>query len=136
MGHDSTPEGDAAACYGSAFLANGRDLWEEGDADAEEWAEFLRILKLEYGKGSFAVTDVHKLVRGEYPMDHIKDALPAGLHALVNKDGFAQAFGHALRQHADKRYGNAQWRVEKAGSDAHTKMTRWRVTYNEGSETP
>jgi hypothetical protein len=124
-----------AARIGSAFLANGPDLWTQGDEDAEDWEIFLRALtKAACGEiestrvPTFTAAAIADRVRGEYPKDpDLKDALPSALAADASKDTFTKRLGKAFRKQQGRRFGDEMLRLERAGEDPHTKVARWQI---------
>jgi hypothetical protein len=83
----------------------------------------------------FTVAQVSQALHGgaeagrvDFSGEALREALPGALQAQIEKGGFATALSYALRQHDGTRYGDTMLRVERAGTDPHTKCALWRAT--------
>jgi hypothetical protein len=129
------PSGEDASCYGASFLANGAEVWEQGDSNAEEWEPFLRQLFTAFPDKPFTVASVAHQVRGDFALnDLLRDALPGSLRADASKDSFTKLLGQAFKRHDGTRYGNAMWRIERDGKDDRSNTVHWRVRREDGRE--
>ena len=91
------PAGEDSRCYGEFFLANGAEVWEEGDTDAEEWLPFLQRLHDNFTR-LFTVSEVVQAVQGDRADAQLKSLLPSGLGANANKDSFPKLLGQAFKR--------------------------------------
>jgi hypothetical protein len=80
------------------FLGNLQALYELNDEDAEEWTAFLMWLTERFKE--FTSADVVTTLEGS-----VDNKLPTDLANEYGKRGFSRKLGHALRAHAERRFG-------------------------------
>lgn len=103
------------------FLANLRELYEQADAGATQWAAFLGALADQYGADSFSSAAVAALVQAaDSPL---RSALPDDLAGALDKPRLQNAIGTAFGQRVETRF--ERWRLVRAGT--HARATLWAV---------
>jgi hypothetical protein len=126
------PIGADATCFGAYFLANGSDIWDQGDTDAEEWEPFLSALCDAFRDKPFTTGEIARGIRdgGEFDppaFPRVLTTLPGELLGVSRDASFSKKLGWAFRGKCDARYGDENWRIVRAGEDSATKVARWQV---------
>jgi hypothetical protein len=125
------------------FLANSAELYEQGDAESTQWEAFLRTLDIVFCSEPFTVaqvgdrmndktydTDTHQSVLTARA-NELRAALPGHIAEVMDREGFfKQRLGIAFGDRVGRRYGDAQFRIERDVDDRHGKVARWKVAMN------
>ena len=77
-----------------------------------------------FGDRPVTVGELSSLLGGT---SRLRSALPDDLEESLGQDGFTRKLGKALATREAKRYGEREFRVERAGKDTNKKVLRWRV---------
>jgi hypothetical protein len=122
------------------FLANSDKLFEQSDTERSDWEIFLEIVEDIFQGIPFTVAELwerlnektyEELVRQSVLTDRaeeLRTALPADLTRWMDREGqFKQRLGMAFNSRRGRRFGKRQLRVERASSDTHVKVARWKV---------
>ncbi len=119
------------------FLANSAQLYAQVDAESIQWEAFLKTLDSVFYGEPFTVAQFWERMNGKtYDEDtrqsvlaqHAKDlraALPNSIGEEIDREGrFKQRLGTAFSDRVGRRYGDAQFRIERAGEDSHSGVAR------------
>ncbi|MBZ5592778.1 MAG: hypothetical protein LAP39_11115 [Acidobacteriia bacterium] len=125
------------------FLANSSQLYQLADAESIQWEAFLKTLDGVFYSESFIVAQVWEQInektynvdtRKTVPTQHadeLRAALPDFIGQMMDREGFfKQRLGFAFGERVGRRYGDAQFRIERDGEDSHGKVARWKVITN------
>jgi hypothetical protein len=125
------------------FLANSSELYEQADAESIQWEAFLQTLDSAFYSEPFIVaqvwermndksynTDTHQTVLTPRA-DELRMALPELIAGVMDREGFfKQRLGFAFSERVGRRYGAAEFRIERDADDHHGKVARWKVMRN------
>jgi len=118
------------------FLGNLDQLYEQVDAEAPEWATFLRAWHTHYRATPITPTELTRTLRqaesvpifeeGPTTAALLREALPSDLaDTFANpRISFERALGRALAKRADRRYADDGLRLRRGGT---TGRSLWRV---------
>ena len=101
----------------SGLLENRDQLMSASDRESQEWAAIVHRWREAHGGNAVTAKDLLKLAKEH---DLLLD-LWAGRSGVAGQ----QRFGHALRTHRDRVYG--EWAIRQAGTDAYTRNNAWRL---------
>ncbi len=101
----------------SGLLENRDQLVSASDRESQEWAEIVHHWQETHGGNAVTAKDLLKLAKEH---DLLLD-LWAGRSEVAGQ----QRFGHALRAHRDRVYG--EWAIRRAGADGYTNSNAWRL---------
>ena len=101
----------------SGLLENRDQLMSASDRESQEWAAIVHRWREAHGGNAVTAKDLLKLAKEH---DLLLD-LWAGRSGVAGQ----QRFGHALRAHRDRVYG--EWAIRQAGTDAYTRNNAWRL---------
>lgn len=106
------------------FLDNQATFRINADTERGEWHAFVAALAGVYSEErEFTTSDVVALIERS---PELREALPTHVAEAKEKDkSFSTRLGKALRKHTGAVFG--AFRLEHAGTDGHTKKTRYRV---------
>lgn len=126
------------------FLANSAELCKQADTESVQWEAFLKGLADQFYGEPFTVAqawesmndktyneEAHQTILTEHARE-LRAALPDFISHEMGREGyFKQRLGIAFRERVGRRYGDAQFRIERhAVDDLHAKVARWRVITN------
>lgn len=120
------------------FLGNLEELYSETDADAPEWAAFLKRLSEEFNLdgGVFTVNSLTNRIKDSTDQaldDSLLGILPEEVSSAWNRPAsFSRILGNALRHRIGMRFTNGYFLAR--GKDITHKAVQWRVMYDEGSD--
>jgi len=122
------------------FLTNSTQLYKQADADSIQWEAFLRTLEAAFYGEPFTVAQVwermnEKTFNTETRLtglteraDGLRAALPDFISQAMDREGFfKQRLGFAFGERVGRRYGDAEFRIERHAEDLHGKVARWKV---------
>ncbi len=125
------------------FLANSTQLYKQADAESVQWEAFLKTIEAAFYGEPFTVAQVWERMNDKtYNPDtrqtapteraeELRAALPDFIAQAMDREGFfKQRLGFAFRECAGRRYGDAQFRIERDIDDLHSKVARWKVMKN------
>ena len=125
------------------FLANSSQLYKQADAESIQWEAFLRTLDSVFYSEPFTVAQVWDRMNDKtYNADtrqtaltqraeELRAALPDFIAQAMDREGFfKQRLGFAFGERVGRRYGDAQFRIERDADDLHGKVARWTVIMN------
>ena len=101
----------------SGLLENRDQLMSASDRESQEWATIVHRWQEAHGGNAVTAKDLLKLAKEH---DLLLD-LWAGRSGVAGQ----QRFGHALRTHRDRIYG--EWAIRHAGVDTHMHSNAWRL---------
>jgi hypothetical protein len=121
------------------FLANSSQLYEQADSESLQWEAFLKTLDGLFCREPFTVAQIwDRMNERTYnaetrqtvltpSADELRAALPDFIAQAMDREGlFKQRLGLAFRERIGRRYGDAQFRIDRE-ADSHGKVARWRV---------
>jgi hypothetical protein len=125
------------------FLANSSQLYTQADAESIQWEAFLKALDAAFYREAFTVAqvwermnsktynaDTHQMALTERA-EELRAALPGYIAQAMDREGFfKQRLGFAFSERVGRRYGDAQFRIERDDNDLHGKVARWKVVMN------
>jgi hypothetical protein len=116
------------------FLANADIMLEQADAEAPQWESFLLVLWGLFDGKPFRVADIVERfpsmsAPGAPETKHLREVLPDHLAEAADLTGgsLQRRLGMCFSDRVDKRFGESQVFLERAGEDRKTKVQRWRV---------
>jgi hypothetical protein len=125
------------------FLANSSQLYKQADAESIQWEAFLKTLDGVLYSEPFTVAQVWERMNDKtYNADtrqtaltqraeELRAALPDFIAQAMDREGFfKQRLGFAFGERVGRRYGDAQFRIERDADDLHGKVARWKVITN------
>jgi hypothetical protein len=125
------------------FLQNSDALFEHSDSERSDWETFLEALEDVFGGAAFTIAELwerlnektyEELIRRSVltdRADELRATIPADLTRYMDREGqFKQRLGIAFASKRGQRFGKRQLRVERAASDGHTKVAKWRISSN------
>ena len=101
----------------SGLLENRDQLVSASDRESQEWAEIVQHWQEAHGGNAVTAKDLLKLAK--------EDDLLLDLWAGRSEVAGQQRFGHALRAHRDRIYG--EWAIRRAGTEAYSHSNAWRL---------
>jgi hypothetical protein len=126
------------------FLENSETLFKQADVERSDWETFLEALDQVFAGVCFTIAELWEKLNERATADSYKHsplseraerlgaAIPAELTRYLDRESdFKQRVGIAFNQHRDQRFGTRQLRVEKAATDSHSKVSRWRISSND-----
>lgn len=108
------------------FLDNREQLYEQADAETEEWRQFIAAWAEAHGTAAVKAADLVELIHEHDLMESFVGASRGEPTAKSLKI----RLGKALRQRAERRYG--RWFIRAAGQDGHQKGKLYRLEDAEG----
>jgi hypothetical protein len=125
------------------FLGNSSELYNQADAESIQWEAFLRTLDIVFYSEAFTVAQVWERMSDKTynadtrqtaltaRADELRAALPDHIAEAMDREGFfKQRIGFAFGERVGRRYGDAQFRIERDVDDLHGKVARWKVAKN------
>jgi hypothetical protein len=125
------------------FLANSSQLYKQADAESIQWEAFLKTLDGVFYSEPFTVAQVWERMNDKtYNADtrqtaltqraeELRAALPDFIAQAMDREGFfKQRLGFAFGERVGRRYGDAQFRIERDADNLHGKVARWKVVMN------
>ncbi len=125
------------------FLGNSAQLYKQADAESIQWEAFFKALDGVFYGEPFTVAQVWERMNDKtynvethqsvvtQNADELRAALPDFLAQAMDREGFfKQRLGIAFRERIGRRYGEAQFRIERDENDRHGKVARWKVVMN------
>jgi len=125
------------------FLTNSETLFEQSDTERSDWETFLEALEDMFTGAAFTIAELwerlnektyEELIRRSVLTDRAEElraTIPADLTRSMDREGqFKQRVGFAFNGKRGQRFGKRQLRVERAPSDSHAKVARWRIASN------
>jgi hypothetical protein len=125
------------------FLANSSQLYKQADAESTQWEAFLKTLDGAFYSEPFTVAQVWERMKDKtydaethqtvltQRADELRAALPDFIAQAIDREGFfKQRLGFAFGERVGRRFGDSQFRIERAISDLHGKVARWKVITN------
>jgi 5S rRNA maturation endonuclease (ribonuclease M5) len=122
------------------FLGNSEALFAEADSERAEWEAFLDTLEEIFYGSPFTIAELwdrmnektyeamlHQAVLSDRA-EQLREVIPTDLTRWSEREGqFKQRLGLALRTLRNRRFGKRQLSIERAASDTHNKVARWKV---------
>jgi hypothetical protein len=111
----------------SGFLANLNALYEQADEEAGQWEAFLTAWESACGSEPLTVAELSAQIAKNA---ELAAALPDDLAETSKTEkeaNYRRRLGKALAKRAGVRYGESGVRLERADSDTHKKVNRWRI---------
>lgn len=125
------------------FLTNSDALFEQSDTERSDWETFLEALEDAFAGAAFTIAELwerlnektyEELIRRSVLTDRAEElraTVPADLTRFMDREGqFKQRVGFALNGKRGQRFGKRQLRIERALTDSHAKVARWRIVAN------
>jgi hypothetical protein len=125
------------------FLANSEALFEQSDTERSDWETFFGALEDVFTGTAFTIAELwerlnektyEELIRQSVLTDRAEElraAVPADLTRFMDREGqFKQRLGFAFNGKRGQRFGKRQLRIERAPSDGHAKVAKWRIVAN------
>ena len=125
------------------FLGNSSQLYRQADAESLQWQAFLKTLDHTFHGEPFTVALVwdhmneksYNVETRQSPLtgraEALRAALPDFIAQAMDCEGFfKQRLGFAFGERVGRRYGDAQYRIERNADDRHGKVACWKVAMN------